>query len=156
MKNIIIVIIIILIILGAWFFFGRGTKVEAPIINESQTGNMNDMVSVDTTTNVNEPVVGGYQLPEQGVKEFTVTAKNFSFTPSTIAVKQGDKIKITFNVTEGMHDFKIDEFGAATKQSKAPATETIEFVANKIGTFEYYCSVGQHRAMGMVGKLIVE
>ena len=35
-------------------------------------------------------------------------------------------------------------------------TDSIEFVADKVGTFEYYCSVGQHRSMGMVGKLTVE
>jgi plastocyanin len=29
-------------------------------------------------------------------------------------------------------------------------------VADKKGTFEYYCSVGQHRALGMKGKLVVE
>jgi len=38
-----------------------------------------------------------------------------------------------------------------------PGTPTsVTFVADKTGTFEYYCSVGNHRAQGMVGKLIVE
>ena len=32
----------------------------------------------------------------------------------------------------------------------------VEFTVDKTGTFEYYCSVGQHRANGMVGNLIVE
>ena len=34
--------------------------------------------------------------------------------------------------------------------------DEVEFVVDKAGTFEYYCSVGNHRQMGMVGKLIVE
>ena len=33
--------------------------------------------------------------------------------------------------------------------------QTITFVADKTGGFEFYCSVGNHRAMGMVGTLIV-
>jgi len=50
----------------------------------------------------------------------------------------------------------MNEFNARTKQIKAGETETIEFIADKVGSFEYYCSVGQHRQMGMVGTLVVE
>ncbi len=32
----------------------------------------------------------------------------------------------------------------------------VEFTADKKGTFEYYCSVGEHRVNGMKGKFIVE
>ena len=90
------------------------------------------------------------------VKEFTVSGKNFSFTPSMITVKKGDKVKITFQNSAGFHDFVIDQYGVATKQTNAPTTEVIEFTADKTGSFEYYCSVGTHRAMGMKGTLVVE
>ena len=50
----------------------------------------------------------------------------------------------------------IDEYGAATKQGQAPFEEVIEFTADKTGSFEYYCSVGTHRQMGMKGTLIVK
>ncbi|MEY4731380.1 MAG: hypothetical protein RL681_326, partial [Candidatus Parcubacteria bacterium] len=46
-------------------------------------------------------------------------------------------------------------FNAATKVLTDGQSETIEFVANKAGTFEYYCSVGSHRQMGMKGTLTV-
>jgi plastocyanin len=90
------------------------------------------------------------------VKSFTVEGSNFKFNPSEIRVKEGDRVRIIFKNTGGFHDWVVDEFGAATKQGNAPAEETIEFVANKKGTFEYYCSVGSHRQMGMKGNLIVE
>jgi plastocyanin len=90
------------------------------------------------------------------VKSFTVEGSNFKFNPSEIRVKEGDTVKITFKNTGGFHDWVVDQFGAATKQANAPAEETIQFVANKKGTFEYYCSVGTHRQMGMKGNLIVE
>lgn len=98
------------------------------------------------------------EAPGQGgtVKEFTITGQNFSFSPSLITVQKGDKVKITFNNIGGFHDFKIDEFGVAAQQAKSPATEVLEFTADKIGSFEYYCSVGTHRAMGMKGTLKVE
>ena len=79
-----------------------------------------------------------------------------SFSPSTIIVKKGDRVKITFKNTQGFHDFKIDEYSVAAAQTKSPAEEVLEFTADKVGTFEYYCSVGSHRAMGMKGTLKVE
>jgi len=94
--------------------------------------------------------------PEVTVKEFIVTGKSFSFTPNEIKVKRGDTVRIVFINSEGFHDWVMNEFNARTKQIKAGETETIEFIADKVGSFEYYCSVGQHRQMGMVGTLVVE
>lgn len=89
------------------------------------------------------------------VKEFTVHGKNFSFTPAAMTVKKGDRVRITFVNDSGTHDWVIDEFNARTKVIQGGAKETIEFVADKAGSFEYYCSVGQHREMGMKGTLTV-
>jgi plastocyanin len=90
------------------------------------------------------------------VKEFTVTGKSFSFTPNELKVKKGDTVKITFKNNGGFHDWVIDEFNARTKQIGDGEIDTVEFTADKAGTFEFYCSVGNHRQMGMVGNLIVE
>ncbi|OGY69309.1 MAG: hypothetical protein A3B94_01110, partial [Candidatus Jacksonbacteria bacterium RIFCSPHIGHO2_02_FULL_43_10] len=89
-------------------------------------------------------------------KTFTINASNFTFSLSEIKVKQGDTVKIVFQNNDGVHDWVIDEFNARTKQIKADATDTVEFIADKAGTFEYYCSVGKHRELGMKGTLIVE
>jgi plastocyanin len=88
--------------------------------------------------------------------EVTVTARNFSYSMPEIRVQKGEKVRLTLNVEQGMHDWGVDEFGARTKVIQTGQTDTIEFVADRTGNFEYYCSVGTHRAMGMVGKLIVE
>ncbi len=93
---------------------------------------------------------------EAEVKTFTVDGTSFAFAPSTINVKKGDTVRIVFNNKAGFHDWVLDEFNAKTKQISAGTTETIEFVADKAGEFEYYCSVGSHRQMGMVGTLVVE
>lgn len=89
-------------------------------------------------------------------KEFTVTGKNFAFAPGTMTVKKGDRVKITFVNSAGTHDLKVDGYGVGTKIIQGGATETFEFVADKAGSFEYYCSVGSHRQMGMKGTLIVQ
>ena len=145
MKNTyVITIVLVVLVIGAVFVFGTGKKVETPV--ESLPVVKTNMPT-DGASNVEEMVA---------VKEFTVSGKNFSFTPSLITVKKGDSVKITFQNTAGFHDFKIDEFGVATKQAQSPATEVLEFIADKIGSFEYYCSVGSHRMMGMKGTLKVE
>jgi nitrosocyanin len=89
------------------------------------------------------------------VKEFAVEGGMYYFTPKEITVNKGDTVKIVFTNKEGMHDFVIDEFNARTKIIQTGQTDTITFVADKAGTFEYYCSVGDHRAKGMKGMLIV-
>src|SRR3989344_1215673 len=90
------------------------------------------------------------------VKEFTVEGSPFKFVPNVINVKKGDTVRVTFKNVTGTHDFVIDEFDVRTNQIGEGEEEEVEFIADKAGTFEYYCSVGNHRAMGMVGKLIVE
>mgnify|MGYP001580779063 CR=1 FL=1 len=73
-----------------------------------------------------------------------------------IVVNEGDKVRIEFTSTEGFHDWVVDEFSAATEKVQAGGASSVEFIADKKGTFEYYCSVGKHRANGMFGKFIVE
>lgn len=87
---------------------------------------------------------------------FTVDAGNFYFSPNVIHVKKGDTVKIVFKNDGGFHDWILDEFNVTMEPIKGGETAELQFVADKAGTFEYYCSVGSHRAMGMKGQLIVE
>lgn len=75
---------------------------------------------------------------------------------SEIRVKKGDTVKIVFQNQVGMHDWRVDEFNAGTKVIQAGQQDTVQFVADRTGRFEYYCSVPNHRAQGMKGTLIVE
>ena len=89
-------------------------------------------------------------------KVITVNGGEFFFNPKEIRVKQGQRIQIVFNNSAGFHDFVIDELNVRTKQISAGQSDTVEFIADKKGTFEFYCSVGSHRAKGMIGNIIVE
>ena len=110
----------------------------------------------DTEVTAKESSDSDAQEPSGEVKEFMVKANNFVYDIKEIKVKKGDRVRINFVNDEGFHDWVVDEFNAKTKQLNASGKESIEFVADKTGTFEYYCSVGKHRQMGMVGNLIVE
>ena len=92
----------------------------------------------------------------QQTVEITVTSRGFDFTPEEIRVNLGDRVVLTYENGGGFHDWVLDEFDAATRQISGGQSQTIEFVADKAGEFEFYCSVGNHRARGMVGTFIVE
>jgi len=93
---------------------------------------------------------------EATVREFTLDSFNYGYSMDTITVNEGDTVTITLTNSEGFHDLVIDEFGVATEKIRAGDTTSVTFVADRAGTYEYYCSVGNHRAQGMVGTLVVE
>jgi len=165
MKNTFIGILV-LVFLGIVLFAGKDKELEVVKLEGGDEKSVvvdSQMPALDSL-DVEEKIVTDTSPQGQAagnnantiVKEFTITGDNFSFTPSTITVKKGDRVKITFKNNKGYHDFVIDEFGVATKQAQAPATEVLEFTADKVGSFEYYCSVGTHRSMGMKGVLKIE
>ncbi len=90
------------------------------------------------------------------IKTFNVSGGEYYFSPSTIQVNKGDTVKIVFTNKEGLHDLVIDAFNIRTPRIQAGSSATIQFVASKTGSFEYYCSVGNHRALGMKGTLTVK
>jgi heme/copper-type cytochrome/quinol oxidase subunit 2 len=78
------------------------------------------------------------------------------FFPQTVTVLKGDKVKLVLNNTDEMdHGFAIDTYGI-NQVVKAGQTITIEFVADKAGVFEFYCTIpcGSGHSQ-MTGQLIV-
>ncbi len=87
---------------------------------------------------------------------FTIDAFNFGYSQEEIRVPIGTEVTINLTNSGGFHDWVVDEFGAATGKISAGSTTSVTFIADESGTYEYYCSVGNHRAQGMVGTLVVE
>ncbi|MBI5151481.1 MAG: cupredoxin domain-containing protein [Candidatus Pacebacteria bacterium] len=92
-------------------------------------------------------------VPERTV---TINATNFSYDLKEIRIKRGEKIVLEVKNTEGFHDLVIDELGVKTKQLKEGESQAIIVSSDVAGKYEYYCSVGAHRMMGMKGTLIIE
>lgn len=87
--------------------------------------------------------------------QITIEAGSFYFKPNLIKVKKGDKVKVVLNSVSMMHNFYLDEFKVKSENVKSGDSTSFEFTADKAGEFEFYCAIGQHRANGQVGKLIV-
>ena len=143
-KKIIIVIVIVLVTVGIVAFTSQKTEEENTALPQSAES---PTESIEESAELTE---------ENQIKEFTVTGTNYQFSLNEFRVNQGDTVRITFVNGGGLHDWKIDQFNAATSRLQEGRQETIEFVADQVGQFEYYCSVGNHRALGMKVTLIVE
>lgn len=140
------VVVVGIILLGGYALLsnkGASSKTQA-IPTQAPSVTQKTIVTTPTST----PVEGS-------VKEFTMTAQKFEFSPSTITVKEGDQVKLTINSLDVPHGFSIDELGV--KKDLPVGTTTIDFTATKKGTFRFYCSLfcgSGHKEME--GQLIVE
>jgi len=127
-------------------------------VNQNLNTNVNANVNLNTNLDVNANLNANVNVNDDNgeVKVFNIDGFKFGYSEKEIKVKKGDRVKIVLTSADGFHDWVIDGFNAATSRVNTGQTAETEFVADQAGTFEYYCSVGSHRQMGMVGKLIVE
>ena len=113
-------------------------------------------ISIEEETGIDESIPEELEeIPSPVVKEFTITASNFKFEPSNLAVNQGDIVKITLINEGGTHNIFFEEYNEGTSIASSPITQTLEFVADQAGSFAFWCEVGTHRALGMEGTLVV-
>jgi heme/copper-type cytochrome/quinol oxidase subunit 2 len=88
--------------------------------------------------------------------EIAITAQKYSYTPDVIRVKKDDHVKLTITALDADHGFKLEAFKINKKLKKGEAT-SIEFTADKPGTFPFQCSHFCGTGHGkMKGQLIVE
>ena len=92
------------------------------------------------------------------VKEFSMTSyyddTGVWFSLKEMNVKKGDTVRIKVTNIKGTHDVTIDEYGIK-EMTPLNKEVVIEFTADKVGEFIYYCSVPGHRAKGQWGTLRV-
>jgi plastocyanin len=152
MKALITIIILALVAWGVYAFIHKDNMPQGytQTTNNAQGSDYTPSIDTSASTSTSSPAV----IPE--TKSFTVSGSNYKFSPSTLSVNKGDKVRITFQNSGGTHDWNLDEFNAHTKILSGGQSEVVEFTADKTGSFEYYCSVGNHRQMGMKGTLTVK
>ncbi len=89
-------------------------------------------------------------------KEFTIWARQFDFTPAVITVQQGDYVRVNLKTADVAHGWYIDGYDINIKVSGGDTT-SVEFVADKAGTYKIRCSVtcGPFHPF-LAGKFVVE
>lgn len=90
------------------------------------------------------------------VKTIDVVASRFKFEPETISVAEGDRVRLRLRSADRTHGIGIKAFRVNALIPKMGDVVTVEFVADRPGTFDItcseYCGTG-HRTMK--GRLIV-
>jgi cytochrome c oxidase subunit II len=88
-------------------------------------------------------------------REFTVTARDFSFSPNRVEAQQDDLIKVTVQSADNAYGFTIDDY-RVSKRVPAGGSTVIEFRADRTGTFAFYSNLSNDsRHSQMRGQLIV-
>jgi len=84
------------------------------------------------------------------IKEFTVKAFKFGYSPDIIEVNKGDKVRIIIENTDTTHGIRIPDLNLKDNNQ-------IEFTTDKQGEFIWYCTniCGDGHSQ-MRGKLIVK
>ncbi|MBI2139951.1 cupredoxin domain-containing protein [Candidatus Woesearchaeota archaeon] len=144
-------------------------EVQGNVVADGITVGGVDGVTDSVTGGVTEGVIKGVTdgVPDGGadtapgavssgeIKEFSIIAKNWEFVPGTIAVNHGDRVVLRVKSVDVQHGFRIAEYGI--NEGLEPNKEVrIEFVADKKGTFPFFCSVPCGKGhKDMRGELVV-
>ncbi len=134
-KKIIGIIMIVLLL----FFTACAKQTTQETTTADETGTsaamestmMNDQSNNETATSTATGATT-QATSSSGVEEYTVKAFRFGYSPDTLTVKKGDLIKITIDNTDGMHGINLFDF-------RVHGMSSIEFTADKTGTFMWYC-----------------
>ena len=100
--------------------------------------------------------VAHFDAQEQRRREFTIVAKDHTFTPNKIEVTQDDLVKITLRSEDVPVSFAIDAY-RIIKRVPGQSSITFEFRADQPGTFPFYCNLTADTACkDMKGTLTVK
>jgi len=174
-KYIAIAVIVVIAGLVIWMGINKDIDTSTSLENENQENtevlegeeqNENNAAGTQpagqetpTENSDGQALIGGDAVvivETPGTASYTLLGSNFMYDVTEMRVQEGDTVTVTFRSVDGFHDWVVDEFDATTSKVSTGEETSVTFIADKKGTFEYYCSVGSHRANGMVGTLIVE
>lgn len=147
------VVIIALVLLGGFFLFNSGSNSPSSngggiVVDSSKDSQVVEETNDETTTD---------QTPTSPeTKEFNVIAKQWTFLPNTITVNEGDTVILNIESIDVSHGFALPTFGVSEFLSPGN-TVKVEFIADKAGTFSFFCNVSCGVGhSGMRGTLVVQ
>ena len=169
MKNVLLILFMILLLTGCATVETKQsevptttvTKVQQPFLDEA-----GQVVEEKESEVIDEVLVeeeeSEYSVDESNqelasnIKEFDMIARTWEFEPSTITVNKGDTVLLHIQSVDKMHGFGLSAFGVNEYLAPGEVLD-IEFLADRIGTFTYLCTIYCGSGHGdMKGQLIVE
>ena len=88
-------------------------------------------------------------------REFSITARDYRFSPDRLDVTQDDLVKLTVESSDVAYSFTIDEY-RLSRRIPAGGKTVIEFRADQPGSFDFYSNMtSDARHAKMRGQLTV-
>ena len=88
-------------------------------------------------------------------REFTITAKDYRFSPARLEVSRDDLVKLTVRSEDVAYSVTIDEY-RVSRRVPAGGVTTLEFRADRAGRFPFYSNLtSDSRHSQARGELIV-
>lgn len=134
----IVVLLIIFVILPA-------TKDdEDATTNTGQTNTTTSTSPINSDSNVS-------------VVDYIIEMDEYSYSPALIQIESGETIQVKLtNKGNMLHNFVIDELNVDSGLLSSGKEKTITITGGSAGSYPFYCSVGNHRQLGMEGNFIVK
>ena len=89
-------------------------------------------------------------------REFSIIARDYTFTPNRVEVMQDDLVKLTVESADHAYSFAIDGPYKISRRIPAGGKTVIEFRADQDGQFPFYSSMtSDSRHAKMRGELVV-
>ncbi|MDP2950734.1 MAG: cupredoxin domain-containing protein [Chloroflexota bacterium] len=96
-------------------------------------------------------------LRSQQENEFTLVGHNGQWGPDVIRVTEGETVRLRLTSADVVHGFALKAYGIEVDEVYPGKVKTIEFVADKPGTFLFACTIVCHPGhRHMEGEIIVE
>ena len=88
-------------------------------------------------------------------REFSLTARDYRFSPDRLEVMQDDLVKLTIESSDVAYSFTVDEY-KISRRIPAGGKTVVEFRADQVGTFDFYSNMtSDSRHTKMRGQLAV-
>jgi plastocyanin len=106
-----------------------------------------------------EPVDNGNISSETEVdRTISITGySNISYDTEEVSVARGETIEFVYINEGGVHNLVLEENGEDVTRTETLSsngeTDSFTYTFEEEGEYEFYCSVGSHRAQGMEGKI---
>jgi plastocyanin len=147
------IIVLVLIAVGV---FAIGNN------DSDNTADNNSQSTTESQANTESATPSDSEEKKEMLENSDVTVdlvgSNFEFSQNEITAKPGDTVTINYSVDGGSHDFVIDELNVQSEVLGSSDSATITFTVPEDAageTYSFYCSIGNHRAQGMEGQLVI-
>lgn len=149
-KYVGIIIVVLLTVIGGYFFLRGDYQTPGPVETQAPIATSEETAKPTETSPATKASISQ-------VTEISVAGTEFSFSPASVSVKAGERVKITFsNKGRAPHNLILEGLGIATETIGGGQTDVVEFTAPSSGTYVFSCSVPGHKESGMKGSLKVE